>query len=62
FGFCLILHTKINIDHRTIGKRFVPQLKSIVENEVHVVCFRGQSLTSFYVGLFYFGDKKSKLF
>ena len=62
FGFCLVLHTKINLDHRTIGKCFFPQLKLIVENEVHVVCFRGQPLTSFYVGLFYFGDEKSKSF
>ena len=62
FEFCPILLTKINIDCRTIGKYFFPQSKSIVEEEVFVVCLRGQPLKSFTVGLFIFGDKKSKSF
>ena len=40
----------------------IPVQKSIVEEEVFVVCLRGQPLKYFTVGLFIFGDKKSKSF
>ena len=57
---CFVL-TKINIDQKTTGEWFFPQSKSIVEEEVIVVCLGGQPLKSFYVGLFHFGDKQGRI-